>query len=97
MLCLQISVATKVNPWGNGGFTRTSVLEQVTTCLNSLQTECVDLLYLHAPDHNTPVEETLGAIQEVYQGLFALYHVYTLIFMNDLDLWCSSTVWLLST
>ena len=72
MVCLQISVATKVNPWGNGGLTRTSVLEQVTTCLNSLQTECVDLLYLHAPDHNTPVEETLGAIQEVYQGLSAL-------------------------
>ena len=58
-----------MNPWGTGGFTRTSVLEQMTTCLNSLQTECVDLLYLHAPDHNTPIEETLGAIQEVYQGL----------------------------
>ena len=67
----QLSVATKVNPWGSG-LTRTSVLEQVATCLNSLQTECVDLLYLHAPDHNTPVEETLGAIQEVYQGLSGL-------------------------
>ena len=58
-----------MNPWGSGGLTRTSVLEQVAICLNSLQTECVDLLYLHAPDHNTPIEETLGAIQEVYQGL----------------------------
>lgn len=69
----QISIATKVNPWGNGGLTRPSILEQVTTCLSSLQTECVDLLYLHAPDHNTPVEETLSAIQEVYQGMSHLY------------------------
>ena len=64
----QVSVATKVNPWTNGGLTHTGVLEQVATSLNSLQTECIDLLYLHAPDHNTPIEETLGAIQEVYQG-----------------------------
>ena len=61
-----------MNPWGNGGLTRAGVLEQVATCLSNLQTECVDLLYLHAPDHNTPIEETLGAIEQVYQGLSGL-------------------------
>ena len=70
MLCTpsQVSVATKVNPWKEGGLTRAGVLKQVATSLSSLQTSCVDLLYLHAPDHNTPIEETLGAIQEVYEG-----------------------------
>lgn len=27
--------------------------------------ESVDLLYLHAPDHETPLEETLRAVHEV--------------------------------
>lgn len=68
-LNIQVSVATKVNPWAAGGLTHTGVLEQVAICLDRLQTDCVDLLYLHAPDHNTPIEETLGAVQEVYKGL----------------------------
>ena len=45
------------------------MLEQASRCLNNLQVEYVDLLYLHAPDHSTPVEETLGAIQELYKGV----------------------------
>lgn len=57
-----------MNPWGEGGLTRASVLKQVATSFKSLQVDCVDILYLHAPDHNTPIVETLGAIQEVYEG-----------------------------
>ena len=64
----QITIATKVNPWSSGGMTRTRVLEQAAISLDSLQKNSVDLLYLHAPDHNTPLEETLGAIQELYKG-----------------------------
>ena len=44
------------------------MLEQAAVCLRGLQTDCVDLLYLHSPDHNTPIEETLGAMQELYEG-----------------------------
>ena len=50
------------------GLKRESVLEQVHTSLSSLQTSCVDILYLHAPDHNTPFEETLSACQQLRQG-----------------------------
>ncbi len=28
----------------------------------------VDIFYLHAPDHRTPLEETLGACNELYLG-----------------------------
>ena len=50
------------------GLKRESVLEQVHTSLSSLQTSCVDILYLHAPDHNTPFEETLSACHQLHQG-----------------------------
>ena len=33
------------------GLKRESVLEQAATSLASLQTSCVDIFYLHAPDH----------------------------------------------
>ena len=44
------------------------MLEQAATSLASLQTSCVDIFYLHAPDHNTPLEETLAACQQLYEG-----------------------------
>ena len=66
----QMSIATKVNPWASGGLTRASVLEQMATSLDRLQRDSVDLLYLHAPDHNTPLEETLAAVQELYKGAY---------------------------
>ena len=50
------------------GLSRSNVLNQVQRILDNLQTKCVDILYLHAPDHKTPVEETLAAIQHVYEG-----------------------------
>ena len=50
------------------GLKRESVLEQVQTSLNSLQTSCVDILYLHTPDRNTPFEETLSACHQLHQG-----------------------------
>ena len=45
-----------------------SVLEQMKISLERLQLQCVDILYLHAPDHNIPVEETLSAVQKLYKG-----------------------------
>ena len=64
----QALIQTKANPWGPQGLKRESVLEQAATSLASLQTSSVDIFYLHAPDHNTPLEETLGACQELYKG-----------------------------
>jgi hypothetical protein len=44
---------------------------QVNTSLNRLGVPKVDLLYLHAPDYNTPIEETLQACQKLYlEGKF---------------------------
>ena len=46
------------------------VLEQMRISLERLQLTSVDILYLHAPDHNTPIEETLSAVQKLYEGTF---------------------------
>ena len=60
-------VATKANPF-TSPLNKEGVLQQANASLNSLKTSCVDIFYLHAPDHNTPLEETLGAVQELYKG-----------------------------
>ena len=48
------------------------VLEQMKVSLERLQLPSVDILYLHAPDHDTPIEETLRACQQLYEGVVCL-------------------------
>eukprot|EP00117_Sycon_ciliatum_P015552 scpid46086/ scgid15345/ Aflatoxin B1 aldehyde reductase member 2; Succinic semialdehyde reductase len=64
----KVSVATKVNPWGPEGLTAEGVKKQFTTCLERLRADSVDILYLHAPDHKTPIEDTLAVVQEFYKA-----------------------------
>lgn len=44
--------------------------EQIGGCLKRLEVDCVELLYLHAPDHNTEIEETLKVQRHTAQGKF---------------------------
>ena len=44
------------------------VIEQMNESLKRLKRDSVDLFYLHAPDHNTPIEETLEAVNQLYKG-----------------------------
>ena len=85
---LQASIHTKANPWNPNGLKKESVLEQAATSLASLQTSCVDIFYLHAPDHNTPIEETLAACQQLYQGRVTLCDA-------SINTWCSQVNYLL--
>ena len=51
------------------GGSRRYVLSAVEASLKRLKTEWIDLYYLHRPDPATPIEETLGALDElVRQG-----------------------------
>lgn len=52
------------------GGSRRQILEEVASSKANLQTDAIDILYLHAPDSETPLEETFGAIDEVYQTGF---------------------------
>lgn len=47
---------------GNG---RKTIFDEVHKSLEAMNTEVIDLLYLHVDDYNTDLEETLGALAEV--------------------------------
>ncbi|KAM6173436.1 aflatoxin B1 aldehyde reductase member 2 isoform 2-T2 [Erethizon dorsatum] len=63
----RVKIATKANPWDGKTLKPDSVRSQLETSLKRLQCPRVDLFYLHAPDHGTPVEETLRACQQLHQ------------------------------
>ena len=53
------------------GFKADEVVKQVNSSLERLQTDCVDLVYLHSLDRSSdpaPIEETLKGIHQCYQG-----------------------------
>merc|ERR550525_2049168 len=70
MSCLRDKagfVDTKINPWDNKNFGEESIRAQVEGCLSRLKTSSVEILYLHAPDHKTPLEQTMKTMNDLYQ------------------------------
>jgi aryl-alcohol dehydrogenase-like predicted oxidoreductase len=49
------------------GLSRARILAAIDGSLERLGMDRVDLYYLHVPDHATPIEETLDAIQEILE------------------------------
>ena len=62
---LGLVIATKANPWDGDGLKPAEIHKQVATSLERLQRDSVDLLYLHAPDLDTPIAESLAAVAEL--------------------------------
>lgn len=50
------------NPVNNAGLSRKHLIEGTEASLKRLQLDYVDLLYCHRPDRNTPIEETVRAM-----------------------------------
>jgi aryl-alcohol dehydrogenase-like predicted oxidoreductase len=70
----QVVLATKgKNKMGDGpndwGTSRLHMRQALEASLKRLGTDYVDLYYIHAPDYNTPIEETLRFLDDaVHQG-----------------------------
>ena len=62
-----VYIASKVNPWNDEGLQPQQVRQQFDCILERLGRDSIDLLYLHSPDLETPVEETLQACFELYR------------------------------
>ena len=65
----QVVVATKVGgATGEGpndkGASRAHIFQAVDASLSRLDTDYIDLYYIHVPDYDTPVEETLSALDD---------------------------------
>ena len=69
----RVILASKVGmktgePAGVSPLSRQSVLANIDASLRRLQTDYLDLYYLHMPDYETPIEETLSALDQVVRA-----------------------------
>ena len=74
----QVVIATKVyNPMGKGpnerGLSRKHIMEAVDASLKRLGTDYIDLYQIHRFDYETPIEETIDALNDVVKAGKALY------------------------
>ncbi|EFR44577.1 aldo/keto reductase [Streptococcus pseudoporcinus] len=83
----EVIIATKLF-FGDGqhegrntkGLSRKAIFNQVNASLERLGTDYIDLLYIHRWDYNTPIEETMSALNDLvragkvhYLGASAMY------------------------
>src|SRR5499426_511419 len=74
----QLLVSSKVfNPVGPGpndrGLSRRHILQQVDESLARLETDRLDLYLIHEPDPDTPLDETIAALDDVVRMGKVLY------------------------
>jgi len=74
----QAVIASKVfNPMGPGvndsGGSRLHIKQEIEASLKRLQTDYIDIYYVHHVDHQTPIEETLRAFDDLVREGKVLY------------------------
>ncbi|KAL4622530.1 aflatoxin B1 aldehyde reductase member 4-like [Arapaima gigas] len=62
-----VRIATKANPWDGKTLRPESVRSQLDTSLQRLRMQSVEIFYLHAPDHQNPIEDTLQACNQLHK------------------------------
>ncbi len=64
----NIAIAGKANPKEPGGLSAVGIEKQLSTSLDRIKRQQFDLFYLHEPDLDTPIDETLEAIDSAYRN-----------------------------
>ena len=74
----EIVIATKVffptheGP-NSGGLSRKAIMSEIDKSLKRLETDYIDLYFIHRWDYNTPIEETMEALHDVVKSGKARY------------------------
>lgn len=63
----NLEIAGKANPSGPGRLSAEGIKTQLDTSLERLKLKSLDLFYLHSPDLETPIDETLAAVNEAHE------------------------------
>ncbi|KAI5300411.1 hypothetical protein KEM55_007463 [Ascosphaera atra] len=63
----NFKLATKCLPVNNGDHRPEKLRESIETSLKALETDCLDIFYLHAPDRATPWEETFAELDKIHR------------------------------
>ncbi|XP_056294281.1 aflatoxin B1 aldehyde reductase member 3 [Pseudoliparis swirei] len=95
-----VSIATKANPWDGKTLKPESVRSQLEISLQRLQTDGVELFYLHAPDHQNPIQDTLRACNELHkEGKFKEFGLsnYTSWEVSEIVSICKHNHWIVPT
>ncbi|XP_072465206.1 aflatoxin B1 aldehyde reductase member 3-like isoform X1 [Notamacropus eugenii] len=95
-----MKIATKANPLEGKTLKASSVRSQLEESLKRLQCPRVDLFYLHLPDRDTPLEETLQACNELHkEGKFVELGLsnYTCWEVAEICTLCKKNGWVVPT
>ncbi|EHK22980.1 uncharacterized protein TRIVIDRAFT_60202 [Trichoderma virens Gv29-8] len=91
-----LTIATKVYPSEPGFHKRDSLRQKLSESLAALQTDSVDIFYLHAADRSVPFAETLEAVNEMHkEGKFRRLGLsnYTAFEVAEIVTLCTERGW----
>ncbi|CAG8153531.1 unnamed protein product [Penicillium salamii] len=91
-----LSLATKVYPTSPGVHKPENLRKKVDESLGALQTDQVDIFYLHAADRSVPFAETLEEVNKLYQeGKFKRLGLsnYTSFEVAEIIIMCTERGW----
>lgn len=95
-----LTLATKCYPQQAGAHQPAVLREKLEQSLKELNTNTVDIFYLHAPDRSVPFAETLEAVNELHkEGKFVQFGLsnYTAFEVAEIAITCAERGWVRPT
>jgi aflatoxin B1 aldehyde reductase len=95
-----LTLATKVYPYEAGVHKADRLKEHANISFTELGADCVDIFYLHAPDHSVPFEETLQAVNDMHkEGKFVQLGLSNFAAWEVAEVWniCNERGWVKPT
>ncbi|KAK8173536.1 NADP-dependent oxidoreductase domain-containing protein [Phyllosticta citrichinensis] len=95
-----LTLATKCYPVEPGLHKRENITASLNKSLAELQTDCVDIFYLHAADRSVPFAETLEAVNDLHkQGKFVQLGLsnFTAFEVAEVVMTCKANGWVRPT